>query len=215
MGISEERAVPIPVSGEAFALEGLYVAAGEPGAEVAGAVVAAPHPLYGGSMDAPVVNELAHACDRAGLATLRFNWRGVGASAGVPSGEAGDADADLAAALQQMAETVSGSLVLCGYSFGAAAAARCAGREPRVRRLVLVAPPPSLLDREGLKGFPGRVLVLVGEHDALAPAAELDAFAAASERIELLVIPEADHFFAFGLAELGKRTFKFLGGDVG
>jgi hypothetical protein len=213
MGISEERSVPIPVGDDGgLALEGLYVAVA--GDDVAGAVVAAPHPLYGGSMDSPVVNELAHACDRAGIATLRFNWRGVGASAGSPSGDPGDADADYGASLEQIGETVSGPLVACGYSFGAAAAVRCAARAPRVTRRVLVSPPPSMLDAAVFADFPGRTLVLVGEHDDLAPADRLEAMAAGLERVELVVIPEADHFFAFGLAEIGKRATAFLGGSA-
>ena len=52
-----------------------------------GAVVAPPHPLYGGSMDSPVVTEIAHACANTQTASLRFNWRGVGGSAGQMSGE--------------------------------------------------------------------------------------------------------------------------------
>ena len=60
-------------------LEGLYTPADAP---VGGAVIAPPHPLYGGSMDSPVVTELAQACARADFASLRFNWRGAGASAG-------------------------------------------------------------------------------------------------------------------------------------
>jgi len=212
MGVSEERAVPIPVPGQDLALEGLYVAV--KGAEVPGAVLAPPHPLYGGSMDSPVLNELAYACERAGVATLRFNWRGVGASAGRPSGERADADADYAAALEQLAQTVGGPLVAGGYSLGAAAAVRCAAEEPRVTRLLLVAPPPALLDRAALARFPGRTLLLVGERDAIAPAAELAALVAASGRIELALVPEADHFFTAGLAELGPRTRGFLG-DVG
>jgi alpha/beta superfamily hydrolase len=210
MGVSEERAVPIPLPGSELALEGLYVAVPDPDAR--GAVIAPPHPLYGGSMDAPVVNELAHACDRAGIATLRFNWRGVGASAGTPSGEAGDADADYGASLEQIAETVPGPLVACGYSFGAAAAVRCTAREPRVTHRVLVAPPPSMIDADALERFPGRTLILVGEQDVLAPADALAALAAECERLVLAVVPEADHFFAFGLAEIGRRTARFLGG---
>lgn len=209
MGVSEERAVPIPLAGEDFVLEGLYVAVSARDAD--GAVVAAPHPLYGGSMDSPVVNELAQACDRAGIASLRFNWRGVGASGGETSGEAADADADYGAALEQIAETVPGALVACGYSFGAAAALRCAAAERRVTRLVLVAPPPSLLDAEALSRFPGRTLLLGGAHDTLAPPAALAELAEASERIRFAGIPDADHFFGVGLAEIGKQAAAFLG----
>jgi len=215
VGISDERAVPIPVPGGDLVLEGLYVAAR--GAEPGGAVVAPPHPLHGGSMDSPVVNELAHACDRAGIATLRFNWRGVGASAGEASGEASAAEADYGASLEQIGQTVRGPLVACGYSFGAWAAVRCAAGEPRVTRRVLVAPPPARLDRAALAGFPGRTLILTGADDVLAPAEELDALLAGHPRIELTVVPGADHFFTVGLAQIATRSHHFLTntGDVG
>ena len=53
--------------------------------ESGGAVIAAPHPLYGGSMESPVVGAMDFACEKAGIGGLRFDWRGVGASAGKPS----------------------------------------------------------------------------------------------------------------------------------
>ena len=153
----EERAVAIPLEGGEQALEGIFIAGVDD--DAMGVVVAAPHPLYGGSMDSPVVNEIAYAARKAGLASLRFNWRGVGASAGVISGEADDADADYRAALQHLLETVPGAVVAAGYSFGAAAAVRVAAGEPRIRRLLLLAPPPALLDVDALAAFAGDVLL--------------------------------------------------------
>ena len=114
-------------------------------------------------MDSPVVSELAWASARAGIATLRFNWRGVGASSGRASGDARDADADYAAALAHLAETVPGKLVACGYSFGAAAALRAARLHPRVGRVLLVAPPAPLLERGALRELGRPTLVLTGE----------------------------------------------------
>jgi len=108
----------------AESLEGIFLAGAS--GEARGAVLAPPHPLYGGSIESPVLTELAFACTQAGLASLRFNWRGVGASAGEPSGEAGDADLDYASALEHLAETIPGPLVGGGYSFGSAAALRAA-----------------------------------------------------------------------------------------
>ena len=99
-----EQGVVIALGDGTVALEGIYLAGDGP--DAGGAVIAAPHPLYGGSMESPVVNEIAYACGRAGLASLCFNWRGVGASAGEPSGEAADADADYAAAALHLARTV-------------------------------------------------------------------------------------------------------------
>lgn len=209
----EERAVVIGVATEpGLVLEGLFV----PGRDAAagGAVVAAPHPLYGGSMDSPVVNELAHAFARAGRASLRFNWRGVGASSGTASGRAADADADTAAALAELAASVAGPLAAVGYSFGAAAALRVGARSERVTRLLLVAPPPSLLDLESLAGFAGHTLLVAAEGDSIAPADELEALVTRAPRVRLVRIEEADHFFQSGLAALARAVAEWIGRPV-
>src|SRR5271157_4429275 len=103
--------------GAGRALEGLFLRAS--GQSKGGCVIAPPHPLYGGSMENAVVSELAFVCAHAGLDSLRFSWRGVGASAGTSSGDLQDAAQDYAAALARLRDT-PGGLVLCGYSFGAA-----------------------------------------------------------------------------------------------
>ena len=105
----------IPLGEADLALEGIYLSGSQDDGR--GALVAPPHPLYGGSMDSPVVNEVAYACERCGIASLRFNWRGVGASAGTPSGETAHAEADYGAALAHLGETVPGAIIGCGYSF--------------------------------------------------------------------------------------------------
>ena len=132
-------------------LEGLWLPArGEEGEANAiargGAIVAAPHPLMGGAMDSPVATEIALAASDSGYGALRFNWRGVGASAGTASGQIEDADADYRAALEFMEaagedETGEGPLVACGYSWGSIAAARLMVSSNRIRRAVLIAPP--------------------------------------------------------------------------
>jgi alpha/beta superfamily hydrolase len=205
----EQKMVTIALDGAgAIALEGLFASGAGEGR--GGAVVAPPHPLYGGSMDSPVVNELCFAFRAAGRASLCFNWRGVGASGGEPSGEAADADADYAAALRQLAETVAGPLAACGYSFGAAAALRVGARAPRVEELLLVAPPPALIEAAALRGFRGRVLAIAGERDAMARPAELERLVAGLPRGELAVVPEADHFFVQGLAAVGRAAARWL-----
>ncbi len=189
-------------------LEAIHVASGE--ATPRGAVVAPPHPLYGGSMESPVVNEVAHACFRAGMDTLRFNWRGVGASSGAPSGEPGDADLDYVSALEHLAESVPGALAGCGYSFGAAAAVRVAGRHPRVKRLVLVAPPPALVDPVELLATGKPTLVVTGARDELAPAAPFEALRGEAPQLEVVRIPDADHFFGTGLVPLARALAAWL-----
>jgi hypothetical protein len=205
----EEKATVIALPGrDDIVLEGIFIRGSD--AESPGALIAPPHPLYGGSMTSPVVGEVAWACQRAGYATLRFEWRGVGASSGTPSGEAADADSDYAAALAHLAETVSGPLLAAGYSFGAAAALRVAASEPRVRRLVLIAPPAMWLDTAALSGFRGNALVVTGARDEYAPPAKLEAALAGAPRCALELIPEADHFFMDGLAGISRAVSKWL-----
>lgn len=186
------RVIEIPVPTGPGALEGRLC---EAEGTVAAALIAAPHPLYGGSLDVPVVSELAQACAAAACSTLRFNWRGVGASAGAPSGDPEDADADYRAALGRLAVELPGPLLAAGYSFGAAAALRCSAGDAGVSALLLVAPPPSLMDVELLRGFPGPALLLTGSEDGLAPAGTLETWTAAMPNAELVVVSAADHFF--------------------
>jgi alpha/beta superfamily hydrolase len=207
----DERAVAVAREGEPLALDGIFLGVAS-GSAADGAVIAPPHPLYGGSMHSPVVNEIAYACQISGIASLRFDWRGIGASAGQPSGSPRDAADDFAAALAHLEETVNGELLACGYSFGAAAALRAGAGRSRVTKLILVAPPPGLLDPETLGRFAGRVLILTGGADAIAPARELEALAARARRGSFAAIPDAEHFFATGLSELGRELRTWLGG---
>ena len=112
-----------------------------PKAEPLGAaLVCHPHPVHGGTLDNKVAYMLARACNDAGLAALRFNFRGVGKSAGSfddGEGELDDARVALAA-LQASVPNVP--LVLCGFSFGAAISLRLAVEQPPVQ-LVSIAPP--------------------------------------------------------------------------
>ena len=205
---TDERMIAIALRApEEGTLEGVFQAAAGDGTR--GAVVAAPHPLYGGSMDSPVVSEIAWAAVQAGIASVRFNWRGVGASTGSPSGEPADADADYAAALAHVADSVAGPIVACGYSFGALAALRAAQLHPRIERALLVAPPPSLLAGAALE-LAKPLLVLTGERDELAPAARLQAALADQPAARLAVVPEADHFFMSGLADIGREARRWL-----
>ena len=169
------------------------------------AVIAPPHPLYGGRLDNPVVIALASALTDCGYAALRFNWRGVGTSSGHPSGNIDAAIEDYRTALveaRREAEEQTGSsaqrALAAGYSFGAVAAVQLASRENTgIERLVLVAPPVSMLERGDLRSLDIPVHVVVGASDPFAP---VNAIAALFERCQdarVDVIPDADHFFAF------------------
>src|SRR5438309_1094877 len=137
-------------------------------------VIAAPHPALGGSMLSPVIAELAWALTRAGHPTLRFDYRGVGASRGTSRHRAGsmeirdlqDEVADLLGAADHLLATAQmRSVCAVGYSFGAAVALEAA-RDPRVERIVLIAPPTRLYDFGALARVQKPALVVCAHHDA-------------------------------------------------
>ena len=198
----KEQGVTIPIEAEGLALEGAWQAAEGKG----GGVVAPPHPLYGGSLDHPVVNELAYALYCEGLPSLRFNWRGVGASQGEPSGDPELALADYAAAVAHLAQTVPGPLVAAGYSFGAIAALRAALVDPRLRSLVLVAPPVRWLQGLSLRQLERPLLIIAGTEDSFAPVPGLRAALEGVAGAHLELVQGADHFFVSGLSVIVGAT---------
>ena len=131
----------------------------------------------------------------AALAVLLF--LGIGASAGQPSGSSEDALEDYNAALDFLEDSVSPPLVAAGYSFGAATAVVAAERTT-VRRLVLVAPPPSMLERSQIDEFKGKVFIAVGDGDTLASASELEAIANDLDQVQFELLDQTDHYFTAG-----------------
>jgi hypothetical protein len=194
----KEQMVPIVVPGAGLSLEGVWQKG-----DGRGAVIAAPHPEYGGSLESPVISEVAYALYKAGVASLRFNWRGVGASQGMTSGDTAVADEDYLAAVEQVSATTGAPVIAAGYSFGAAAALRVGLRDARISELILIAPPIAMIESLALDEFCGPIHVIVGGRDTYAPLGQLSALLAGLPNANLDVIPKADHFFASdGLAEL-------------
>jgi alpha/beta superfamily hydrolase len=179
--------------------------------------IAAPHPALGGSMLSPVVAELAWALTRGGHATMRFDYRGVGASRGLSRQRAGseriedlrDEVADLHRICDQLlATTHMPGACAVGYSFGAAVALEAAG-DPRISSLALIAPPTALYDFAALAEVRKPVLVVCAHHDRYCDRSALRL----PEGARLEVIAHADHFFARGLTGLGKTVASWLRGD--
>jgi alpha/beta superfamily hydrolase len=217
-----ERSVVVR-SGE-LTLDGLY----HRGSREPACVLASPHPALGGSMTAPVIAELAWALTRAGHATLRFDYRGVGASQGTTRHAAGSLGPgaglaglaglqgeveDLLAAAEQLRATAgagAGGLCAVGYSFGAAVVLRAA-RDPRIGRVVLVAPPTAIADFSALRGLEKPTLLVCAHHDDLCDRALLQPLLE-PEHAALEVVAHADHSFRRGLTELGKICAAWLRG---
>jgi alpha/beta superfamily hydrolase len=154
------------------------------------ALIAHPHPLFGGTLDNKVVQTLARALLEQGLVALRPNFRGVGASEGSHDQGRGEVD-DLAAALA-WGEREFGRLpvALAGFSFGAAMQARLARRiVPQRVLLVGVA-----VDSFEVPPVPEGTLVVHGERDETVPLASVLDWARPQE-LPVIVVPGADHFF--------------------
>lgn len=183
------------LAGAAGVIEALRDApgAGVPSRGVA--VIAHPHPLFGGTMDNKVVQTLARAFIGAGWTAVRFNFRGVGASEGVHDEGRSEAE-DMLAVVQQVAP--GGPLSIAGFSFGAFVAinalqALWGARE--IERVALVGAsvarvvPPALPPESH-----ERVLTVHGEQDdTVALAAVLDW--ARPQSLPVTVVPGGGHFF--------------------
>jgi uncharacterized protein len=136
----------------------------------AGVVICHPHPLYGGDMDNPVVVRVQEVCAGLGLATLRFNFRGVGGSGGAHAGGVGEQD-DARAALEALARAMGGApTAIAGYSFGARIAAMVACGDPRIGGLALIAPPLGMYDFACVEGVRAPTLMVAGTDDSYCPA---------------------------------------------
>ena len=198
----------VAVDGEGLALEAVWQAGPE-----RAAVVAPPHPLYGGSLDNPVCVELARALHAEGFAPLRFNWRGVGASQGDATGDFEAARRDYRAALDHATGALAPPALASGYSFGAAAALRVALDDARVGALLLVAPPAAMLAEMPLEGFAGPLRAVSGDRDEFAPPAELAEQIGRAPRGRLRTVPGADHFFSLGGHDELARLAREAAGD--
>ena len=167
-----------------------------------GVVLCHPHPLYGGDMDSPVVTTAAEACTAHGLATLRFNFRGVAASTGRHDDGRGEQD-DVRAALAELRRRLRPGLpvALGGYSFGAAVAAAVA-RKSEVAGLALIAPPLRLAGLSPPTAVRGPLLVVVGAEDQYCPAAALETLRVTVPEATVTIIEGTDHFFFGSLQAL-------------
>jgi alpha/beta superfamily hydrolase len=171
------------------------------------AVVCHPHPLYGGTMHNKVVYRMARGLRRAGVAALRFNFRGVGLSEGQHGHLAGETE-DLRAALAWLRERYPDiPFALAGFSFGALAITRLGCEMGGARWLMAVGFPTDYGPAEYLETCNVRKVFLQSTHDQFGPRAELEAiYAKLAEPKELSWIEAVDHFFAGGLEELEERV---------
>ena len=199
----------ITIPGPAGSLEALLeTPADADGSRVA--VVCHPHPVYGGTMTNKVVHVLAKSFNERGVPSLRFNFRGVGASAGSydeGEGETQDALAAVDWALQQFP---GAQLWLAGFSFGGAIAVRAAvARDAKL--LVTVAPAVHrfAVGKAQLPSCPW--LLIQGDNDELVDAGEIKRWVATlASPPKVVLLPGVDHFFHGRLNELRAVVLEWL-----
>lgn len=177
------------------------------------ALVAHPHPLFGGTMDNKVVQTLARAFVALGYVTARPNFRGVGGSAGVHDEGRGETDDLLAVLAALESEESLRAEVGAGFSFGAyvmtQVAARRAQADAPFARLVLVGTSVSRLEPAPV---PAETLVIHGEQDDTVPLAAVLDWARPQE-LPVVVVPGADHFFHHKLTVIKRLVVAAWEGD--
>ena len=198
-----KRETPLTLDGPCGALEALYFDQPQP---IGLALICHPNPVKGGTMLNKVVSTLQRTARDAGYCTLRFNYRGVGASAGahdMVEGEVDDAQAALRWLRQQHPDL---PLTLLGFSFGGFVAASLASRleddGQNVQRLLMVAPAVTRLG-ELVLADDCQLTIIQPEQDEVIDAKSVYAFSAAVQHPhELLKVAECGHFFHGKLVEL-------------
>jgi alpha/beta superfamily hydrolase len=175
------------------------------------ALICHPHPLHGGSLDNKVVFTLARACRDSGIVAVRFNFRGVGRSAGVHDngeGELDDANMLLSCLCLELPEL---PVILAGFSFGAAIVARLAQTKP-CAGLLLSAPPVTRYGLDKVTAVKAPVLLLQCDDDEVTDSAAVYSWfklLSAPEK-KLQSWPQGGHFYHGMLSELKLAVENFL-----
>jgi len=170
----------------------------DPGEQRSGiALIAHPHPLFGGTLDNKVVHTLAKAFFELGYVALRPNLRGAGKSQGNFDEGKGETQDMLAVAEYAKGQFGDLPLALAGFSFGAFVQS-CVIKQLPAEKLVLVAP---AVERFDVGNVPANTLVIHGDRDDVVPLAAVLAWAQPQE-LRVMVLPGAGHFFHGRLPQL-------------
>ncbi len=176
-------------------------------------IVCHPHPLYGGSMDNNVVNSISETLAQASFASLKFNFRGVGASQGEFGQEIGGQE-DVEAAISfvtAVKEIDAKRIGLAGYSAGAGFGFPVGFKDARVKALAAVSPPLSMFDFDFLGNCRKPKLLISGSRDDLTRTKQILEFCQKlPEPKECEIIEGADHFWWGYESDLADKVTAFF-----
>lgn len=174
------------------------------------AVLCHPHPLHAGTMNNKIVTTLERTCDRLDIASVRFNFRGVGHSAGEFSQGIGEADDCLAVVAWIKQKYPQARVLLAGFSFGGYVAYR-ASQAVAPLALITVAPAVTRCDFMALAEPQCPWLVIQGETDEVVAADVVYDFVASRDNTPtLLRYPDTGHYFHGRLVDLQKDFTAFI-----
>ncbi len=183
----------VDLFGPAGRIEALYRDLQDPAAV---AVVCHPLPSGGGTLHNKVVFRAARGLEHANVATLRFNFRGVGASGGHFEGGEGEQD-DFVAALRWVMKKHPGSKIIAGgFSFGAWVASRAACGMPEVAAIFLIGAPVNEYDFGYLRNCEKPMLILHGTADEHGDVGKVEKLSQQVRNAESVIVTGADHFFS-------------------
>lgn len=215
MSTTERTVMAVMVPGPEGALECLW---SDPGSGQPAAILCHPHPAHGGSMHSKVVHTLHRVLHAAGHPTIRFNFRGVGASTGSYSGwdaEVGDVAAVAAYARDQ---TARATVWLVGFSFGSRVGLKWALQDGGAERVIVLGVSagrgPDDQSFDFLDRPPAPMLIVQGENDRYGSPEEVHSLQSRLRLrgdVEVRFVAGADHFFTNRLPQLAAALRDGLG----
>jgi alpha/beta superfamily hydrolase len=179
------------------------------------ALLGHPHSLQGGTMNNKVVTTLARAFKDLNIASLRYNFRGVGLSEGRYDEGVGESEDMLLLARFCLREMPEVHVLFAGFSFGSYVAYRAAAQSKH-GLLITVAPSVQHYNYAEFSPAPAHWVVVQGDADEVVPVqAVVDFFAQLTPPIPVLHFPETGHFFHGKLIELKARAIEIIRAEIG